>query len=328
LGDNKKFAKYINSPSHKLFNKSYILFGLDRVEINDGILVIVEGYFDVIGLWQAGYRNMIGLLGTALTKYHLNDLAKRRINKIIIALDSDEAGMEATWKSAHTIARYLPQVSISSLLLPEGEALHGMDPDEIVLENPKLWGYLLDVANPVWKDYIDIALVDFKNKDSEYKQKKLIQILNFLNGLTAFMAAEGKKYLVQKSGYTLRVLNSLEVDKPKRTKVAQKEVEQEQPEVNKKVASTFVAVNRYKEATEIVNEQLKEAGLQPIGKIDFGQWWKNPPEGIETFAESLEHPEDTILNNIVQIRKDRLRELIKEDNGNKWLPEWERLMKI
>ncbi|MFK7931336.1 MAG: DNA primase [Myxococcota bacterium] len=122
--------KYLNSPETALYTKSNVLFGMQHarqsVQRNDRAL-LVEGYFDVISLHQAGFPEAIATCGTALTEPHLETL--RRLTKNVVALfDADEAGGRAAEKS-------LP-LFIKAGVLPWRLQIPGAkDPDEFVRES-------------------------------------------------------------------------------------------------------------------------------------------------------------------------------------------------
>ncbi|MGZ6371160.1 MAG: DNA primase, partial [Bdellovibrionota bacterium] len=122
-------AKYINSSGSFLFNKSKALYGLFQAQKHireKREVILVEGYFDVIGLHKAGFTHAVATCGTALGPEHLKIL-RRFEAKIIVLFDGDEAGREATRKSMETG-------------LEQGMVLYGAklpadkDPDEIVLD--------------------------------------------------------------------------------------------------------------------------------------------------------------------------------------------------
>jgi len=95
-------AKYINSPQTKLFNKSRILYGYHRAKhtiYSNKRLIVCEGYLDVIMFHQAGFKESVATLGTALTLEHL-PLLKKGEPKIILAYDGDKAGVEAAYKAS------------------------------------------------------------------------------------------------------------------------------------------------------------------------------------------------------------------------------------
>lgn len=88
-------GKYINSPETRLFSKSDTLYGLQlcKNELNrTKELTVVEGYTDVIAAWQAGLRNVVACLGTALNSRHIK-LIKRYADRINLVLDGDTAGL-------------------------------------------------------------------------------------------------------------------------------------------------------------------------------------------------------------------------------------------
>ena len=172
--------KYLNSPQTLLFDKSALLYGLDKarkpIRTADQA-IIVEGYFDVIGLYQSGFQNAVSPMGTALTPIQMR-LLKRYTRKIILALDPDSAGEKATLKGLE-VARDSMDHSDDFVFDPKGlirtEARldadirvcslpGGQDPDEIALENPETWRGILEQAKPVITHVID-TLSAGKNLD-------------------------------------------------------------------------------------------------------------------------------------------------------------------
>ncbi|RIV16715.1 DNA primase [Mycoplasmopsis gallopavonis] len=118
-------AKYINSPETHLFKKSHLLYNYQNAKeaINSKKqIIIVEGFMDVIALYRAGIENVVAIMGTALTKDHLK-LIKN--HEVIMFLDGDNAGINATIKSIKTLlaSRNTVNVVINNL---------GKDPDEIL----------------------------------------------------------------------------------------------------------------------------------------------------------------------------------------------------
>lgn len=90
--------KYLNSPETPIYIKSRHLYALNlarREIVREGFAVLVEGYTDVIGLWQAGIRNAAATLGTALGEEHLK-LLSRLTERVILAFDADAAGISAS----------------------------------------------------------------------------------------------------------------------------------------------------------------------------------------------------------------------------------------
>lgn len=125
--DPEEQAKYINSPETVLFKKSRTVYGLDiaRQAISRANLVIVvEGYTDVISLHQAEISNVVACLGTATTADHLQ-LLSRYADEIVFVYDADAAGMAAALRHVETFEKAPADVKVA--LLPTG-----LDPDEAI----------------------------------------------------------------------------------------------------------------------------------------------------------------------------------------------------
>lgn len=117
--------KYLNSKESKLYNKSETLYGTDLAK--DELrkrksAVLCEGYFDAIGLFQAGVKNAVALCSTALTPGHLALLGRLEAKELVLLLDGDEAGRKAVERLAGPILAYGASSRVA--VLPEGE-----DPD-------------------------------------------------------------------------------------------------------------------------------------------------------------------------------------------------------
>ena len=124
LDNNKKSAKYINSPESKIYNKSNVLFGLynskNEIVKKDSCL-IAEGYTDVMRFHQIGINNIVSSSGTALTVNQIS-LIRRLTKNVTMLFDSDKAGVNATERAIELL---LSQgMNIDICILPDGE-----DPD-------------------------------------------------------------------------------------------------------------------------------------------------------------------------------------------------------
>ena len=102
----EKGAKYINTPETLLYKKSRVLYGIDlaREAIRKTrSAVLVEGYFDVIGLHQAGVKNAVAVCGTALTPEHVELLKRCDCRDVVVLFDGDQAGLAAPAKAAQAL---------------------------------------------------------------------------------------------------------------------------------------------------------------------------------------------------------------------------------
>lgn len=152
--------KYMNTAESPLFAKSKLLYGfhLARTAIRDtGIAVVVEGYMDVISAHQAGFANVVAQMGTALTDQQVALLPQD--TTIVLALDGDAAGQEATNRQLERLVRLHRDLRI--LALPEGN-----DPDDIIRRDPDEWARLVDEAPPVGEYIIDQYTHDVSSRMS------------------------------------------------------------------------------------------------------------------------------------------------------------------
>ncbi|WP_413583183.1 DNA primase [Bdellovibrio sp. HCB288] len=119
--------KYLNSPETPVFIKGRVLYGLSqtaRYIRSEDQALIVEGYMDLVSLFQAGIRNSVATMGTALTPEH-GKMLKRMTRNVVALFDGDSAGMEAAERS-------LP-ILLAADLYPKGLTLpNSMDPDDYV----------------------------------------------------------------------------------------------------------------------------------------------------------------------------------------------------
>ncbi|WP_099158532.1 DNA primase [Virgibacillus ndiopensis] len=119
--------KYLNSSESELFQKGKILYNFDLAKKyirKSSEAVLFEGYMDVISAYQAGVKNVIATLGTALTESQAK-LLRRYVDTVVLCYDSDKAGTEATYKAANLLRQVGCQVKIARLD-------DGMDPDEYI----------------------------------------------------------------------------------------------------------------------------------------------------------------------------------------------------
>ncbi len=125
-------AKYLNSPETPLFHKGRVLYNLNRARKpahDEGTVIAVEGYMDVVGLAQGGIMNAVAPLGTALTEDQIQ-LLWRMSPEPVLCFDGDKAGLRAAYRAVERVLPLLkPGHSLSFALLPEGK-----DPDDLVRE--------------------------------------------------------------------------------------------------------------------------------------------------------------------------------------------------
>jgi DNA primase len=148
-------AKYLNSPDTPLYQKGLTLFALDRAREavrREGVALFVEGYFDAIGLHQAGILTAVATCGTALTDKQLELVTKAGAKELIFVFDGDAAGMRAAQRASEIAAGQ--GVPARVLTPPPGE-----DPDETVLRvGVQGFREMLGSAQPSLEFLLDRAL--------------------------------------------------------------------------------------------------------------------------------------------------------------------------
>ncbi len=192
--------KYLNSPKTELFDKGRILYGLDLarqpIRTQDQA-VIVEGYMDVIGLYQAGFTNAVSPMGTALTEDQFR-LLKKYTRRIILALDPDAAGEKATLRGLET-ARHTMDVD-SDIRFDARGLMHiesrlkadirvttlpdGKDPDEIALADPQQWEQIIAEAKPVVEHVMETLAASKDVDDAKVKSEIAQQILPLIDDVS------------------------------------------------------------------------------------------------------------------------------------------------
>ena len=119
--------KYLNTSDNDIYHKGKHLYGTDLARsaaAKAGEVILCEGYTDVIALHQAGFKNAVGLMGTALTEEQVGELG-RMAQSVLLALDADKAGQEAMLKASRMAARR--KLELKVVELPAGA-----DPAELV----------------------------------------------------------------------------------------------------------------------------------------------------------------------------------------------------
>lgn len=161
----KEIAKYVNTPNTLLYDKSRLLYGLDRAKVDirkKNECVLVEGYTDVILLSQAGFSNVVASSGTALTSYQLKIL-KRYSENLLTAFDMDIAGDSAT-KRGIDLAQ-AAGFNIKVLTMPEDS-----DPADIILKGAEVWEDILKNSKSILDFYFDTTFLRNDSKTAEGKK--------------------------------------------------------------------------------------------------------------------------------------------------------------
>jgi DNA primase len=197
--DPNDVPKFLNSPETPIFTKGHLLYGLDRarkpIRAADQA-VIVEGYFDVIALHQAGYENVVSPMGTALTEDQLR-LLKRFSRTIVLALDPDAAGQKAVLRGLDAARQAMDRegefgFDARGLLRNEARLQADLrvasipdelDPDEIVTRNRDEWARLIDQAKPIVTHVMETLAAGQNLNDPKVKNQIAAQVIPLIEDL-------------------------------------------------------------------------------------------------------------------------------------------------
>lgn len=275
--DDGKSGKYVNSPDTPLFNKSDVLFAIDKAKNyirKYNFTTIVEGQFDVVMLHQVGFKNTVGVSGTALADSlmgrdkQVNNLGiiKRLSNNLVLAFDSDSAGINAARRSA-TIGMSLGMdVKVVDI---EG----GKDPADIVKDLGKdTWSKILREAKHVilfyaekiknsTKDERDLGrrikeelLPDVSVIESEIEKSYFVKKISEITGIAEkYIVADLEKIKAPPAS----VVKPLEQGSTRQNKI-----EFGMEELEKEIWGIYIAENK--------SEEMKAKIVEVAGEEGFG----------------------------------------------------------
>ncbi len=255
IEDSKKIAKYINSPETNFFKKGNNLYNLNKarkVSNKYDEVYLVEGYMDVIRLYNNQILNCVANLGTALTNKQIL-LLGQFFSEVIICFDGDDSGYKAALRAAENSLKFLqPEKQISFLFLPNGE-----DPDSFV-ENKGAEHFLMyskENKIQIHKFIFNHYLNNSKKTPTDLAmiEKKLSNLANSIFDTVV------KKYVL---GFFLDQLSNF---LPAKTNFTQKNYR-----INK-AKSLEITKNIYKETQKFSSTEIKEFSLLYIilNNLDF-----------------------------------------------------------
>ena len=189
------YAKYKNTKETILFDKSKTLYNVNLLkklkrEQTISNVIIVEGYMDTISLYQAGFKNVVASMGTALTKDQAR-LVKRYSENVLISYDGDFAGQSADLRGIEILTS--EGLNVRVVPMPDG-----LDPDDVAKQGKEAYQACLDAAMPL----IDYRLHTLERKydlsKPEEKRKYVSSALKIIK--TAETAATKEELLKRLSG--------------------------------------------------------------------------------------------------------------------------------
>lgn len=175
--DGEKTAKYLNSPETPVFKKGEVLFGLyeGRQVIKQlDFAILVEGQIDLVLVHGVGSANAVASSGTAFTSTHLQKI-KRYTNNILLALDSDSAGLKAGLKVCEMA--YREDMNVKTIILPAES-----DPADVIQSDPSSWNKLIKEAVS-FPEYLTRHAKEKSRNASHFNEtisKVLIPLINMI----------------------------------------------------------------------------------------------------------------------------------------------------
>lgn len=200
--NNEEKPKYINTGDTLLYNKRNNLYGLNLQKsgkLND--LVMVEGYTDVIGLYESGVTNAVASLGTALTQQQAR-LLKRYVSNVYIAYDGDAAGQNATIRGLDILMQ--EGLNVRVIVFPNGQ-----DPDEFVRASGKEGFDQLKEDALSLNAFKLVALArGFDLEKENEREQYAMEACQFIGTLTPVERERHYQQLSKQTGYSMDTLRA------------------------------------------------------------------------------------------------------------------------
>ena len=173
-------AKYVNTAETEFFHKSTMLYGIDLAKgaiAKAGRAVVVEGYTDVLALYQAGIEEAVGVMGTAITEEQVAALSGM-VDEVVLALDADAAGQEAMLRAQRVAAGRKMRLRVAAM--PAGE-----DPAEMMAAEggAERFRALLDGAAELTAFQVDLVLGRTDTASPAERDRALAEVAPILAGM-------------------------------------------------------------------------------------------------------------------------------------------------
>jgi len=225
--EEKGEAKYLNSPSTPLYDKSSALYGIDKAKLEirkKDSCVLVEWNVDCIMSHQSGIENCIAVSGTALTNSHLN-IIKRYSKKLVLAFDMDLAGNKATEKAIDMARKNEFEIKV----IPRSA---DKDPADIILkEGEGVWKKMIEESKPISEFFFEMAL---NNKDINSIEDKKKILKEFLPHVKRMESNVEQSYWVQKVADILKIKEEDVRLELRKVNVKKEDIEKEECIIDKK----------------------------------------------------------------------------------------------
>src|SRR3990172_1063696 len=318
--DEKAGGKYVNTPETEIYHKSGILYGYDlaRSAIKaENTSVLVEGQMDVIGSWQAGVPNNVGVGGTALTDRQI-ELLKRVGETVIMALDADQAGDAAARKGIEAAGK-------TGLIVKVVDIRKGRkykDPGEWATDDPDGWKEAVKKAVVVYDFYLDSA-VSRHGLDVVGKTRIGRELLPIWRNI---------EDEIVKAHYVKKLAEVLGVEEED---IRQQMAKSQVPKLNSQIPKNNQMTNERmkKSRREVVEEYIVGLALRgskanllatkPMNQMIKTDFWKKVIDQVAGFKPQT--PIRELIKQMPAELRGRVEELMlneEEPAGDEWEKEW------
>ena len=194
-------AKYVNSPESEVYSKSRELYGIFQAKgemVRQKKVYLVEGYLDVIGMWQSGVKNVVASSGTALTDGQIA-LIHRFTDNVALIYDGDPAGIKASLRGIDMLLAH--NLNVTAVPLPDGD-----DPDSLAakLTPEELKNYLKENETDIIRFKIKILLNDAQND----LQKRWMAVMSIVESIAHIPDKIKREIYIQECSTLLNVKES------------------------------------------------------------------------------------------------------------------------
>lgn len=293
-------AKYINSPESDLYRKSNELYGIFQAKnqmsrINEAYLV--EGYMDVIGMWQSGMTNVVASSGTALTDGQIN-LMHRFAKKVTLIYDGDNAGIKAALRGIDMLLLHKMEVKV--LLLPDGH-----DPDSFAkAHTPEEFRQYVDEHAT---DIIRFKTQILNEKAGNDPAARSEAIHSIIHSLACVSDPILQTAYIQECARLLNMPETLIADQTRAESLRVMEQERQKRQYND-INRQFPPSQSGQQISQPTQPSQTAQPNQPptSGRIEQPQYQQQTPQNAPTFTPAS-RPARPTVNPIAELEKELLR---------------------
>lgn len=324
--------KYLNSPETPVFSKKNNLYGLNitKNHVNkDDLAILVEGYMDVISLYQGGVKNVAASLGTALTE-NQSKLLKRYTKNIVLSYDADSAGVNAAIRGSEILHKEGCKVKILHIS-------DGKDPDDFIKAKGKLAYYkLVDEAMPFVDYRVRAIRGKYNIETTEGRVDFLREVAAFLKGLgpveaDIYIEKIARKYRISEGALRTEMGQKVdarpEFEQRETAEKVEKAITYEISKIEQNVIKVLLTDSRYFEQAKAHEDMFTSIAGNNIFKMIERIFVKDEEIDINQLIENLEEEEVAVLKEIddnvslggkiESIFMDCIKSYVKEKRANR-----------